>query len=182
MPYFPEHCFDLIKGFAGIHPAKYHQKKIATMIDDSVDYWKEARQCGELIPLVYEIKFGEEYLENWKAGFPQLIYGESARDLKDYHEALSSLGDFKFTHSFELYLLTWNKVYAEHSQNAVWLKLTTKPSTTLNSDGLFSSQSRWPVKVPELKQFCIDNNIPKKKYSTLNKQELITLIQHYNFD
>ena len=182
MPYFPDPCFDLIKGFAGIHPAKYHQKKIATMIDSCVKYWKEARQCGELIPLVYEIQFRQEWIDDWEAGRSHLIYGEDARELEDYYEALSSLGDFKFTHSFELYLLTWNKVYAEHSQNAVWLKLTTKPSTTLNTDGVVCSLSRWPVKVPELKQFCIDNNIPKKKYSTLNKQELITLIQHYNFD
>ena len=177
MPYFPEYCFNLIKAYAGIHPAKYHQKKIATMIDSSVKYWKEARLHGETIPLVYEIKFLEQYVEDWENGFPDLRNGEYLRDAIDYRETLATLEDFKFTQSFELYSIVWNNVYSQHSHRLVWLKLTTKPGTVA-----YSCCSCWPMNVAELKQFCSDNKMPKKKYSNLNKQDLISLIQHYNFD
>jgi len=182
MPYLPEPCFNLIKRFAGIHPAKFHQKKIATMIDHSVDYWNQARLCGEVIPLVYEIHFGEKWIEDWEAGFPN-INEEVWQDMNDYHEAIRSLNDFKFTQSFEIYSIAWNKVYTKQSHNQVWLKLTTKPTSNYFGPGAGDfSRSFWPMNVTEMKQFCIDNKMPKQIYSNLNKPDLISLIQHYNFD
>ena len=88
------------------------------------------------------------------------------------------IGDFKL--DYRLYMIDWNKTYRHLTQNHVWLKLTNKIESAYHQRVQGSSCEH--LYVPELKQFCEENNIPQKLYSNLSRIGLISLIQHYNFE
>ena len=164
-------------------PARYHNKKIAAIIEKLLQSLKDTWRYGEVvppIPLVYKIKYLEEACQDWQAG--RMMYKGALLD------------EFRFKLDVRLYLIDWNKMYRHLTQNHVWLKITTKieanPSRHLNTIGWLrrtrcntaSRDSCEPIYVPELKQFCKENNIPKQIYSSLSRTGLVSLIQHYNFD
>jgi hypothetical protein len=190
MPYIPDECFNLIKKFAGIHPARYHHNKIAAMIENRLTCLGEAWRCGKVvphIPLVYEIIYLEEWCHDWQDGLD--CVGD-----KDYHETRKTLDEVRFKLVYRLYLIAWNKTYRHLTQNHVWLKITTKIETAtsrrlINNGWLIrtccntaSRDSCEHLYVPELKQLCEENNIPQKLYSNITRIGLISLIQHYNFE
>lgn len=191
MTFLPQKCFTLIKEFAWMHPARYHHKKIAVIIETLLQSLKDAWRYGEVvphIPLVYKINYLEEACLDWHAG---RIISTGGRD---YHEIRKALDEVRFKLDVRLYLIAWNKVYRHLTQNHVWLKITTKielaTSRRLINNGWLirtycntaTRDSCEKIYVPELKQFCKENNIPKQQYSSLTRTGLISLIQNYNFD
>jgi hypothetical protein len=176
MPYIPDECFNLIKKFAGIHPSRYHHNKIAAMIENRLTCLREAWRCGKVIPhipLVYEIIYLKKWCHDWQDGLD--CVGD-----KDYHETRKTLDDRRFKLDYRLYMIDWNKTYRHLTQNHVWLKLTNKIESAYHQRVQGSSCEH--LYVPELKQFCEENNIPQKLYSNLSRIGLISLIQPYNFE
>ena len=201
MTYFPPECFNRIKEFAGIHPARYHNNKIAAMIENRLSYLGEAWLYGKVvphIPLVYQIIYLEEWCvlrasNHWHRSL-ECQWPHDGVSNKDYHETRKALDEVRFKLDFRLYLIGWNRVYRHLTQNHVWLKITTKIQQPTSrrwinngwqlrtSCNTASRDSCEHLYVPELKQFCEENSIPKKRYSNLTRPELISLIQNYNFD
>jgi len=172
MPYFPEPCFHLIKAYAGIHPAKYHCKNIATMVSSRQEQFREIYKGGKSVPLVYEIQFLEENVCN-------------ASNDTELEDALSNVEECCLTQSITFYFI--DSINWQQRQltlpSLVWRKLTTKPSPPYFSvDAQQYASSCYMITFNELTQFCKVNNIKKKQYAKRNKQELISLILHYNFD
>jgi hypothetical protein len=172
MTYFPEVCFDRIKAYAGIHPARYHNKKIATMVDARREHFREIYKRGRPIPLIYEIQFLEE----------QVCCASNDTELEDAH---SNVDECCLTHAIAFYFIdsiNWQQRQITR-QSLVWRKLTTKPSLPYFSvDAQQYASSCYMITLNELTQFCRNNNISKKRYTKLNKHEIISLLLHYNFE
>ena len=174
MTFFPEPSFDLIKEFAGINQAKFHHKKIARMMDVYIEYFRVAYNNGETIPIVYEIKFTAECLED-------STHDRNCRDKYD---------NFRYTQALDLYLIQWEKVYTKPLEELSWLKLTTKPDPPRNTfrDDFpeltpdMTSESCYIITYAELIHFCRVNAIPTNSYINLNRLSIISLILRYNFD
>ena len=180
MTFFPTPCFDLIKGFAGIHPAKFHHKKVATMMAAYIEYFREEYESDESIPLIYEIKFTAEWLDHNEPLRDRIPFEQVWQNVRDKYD------NFCYTYSFDLYLIQWNKVYTKPEEQLGWLKLTTKPDLPRNLDGEYSSgwtpASCYTFTHTELQQFCEVNKIPLAPYSNLTTQEMIRIILGHHFD
>lgn len=190
MPYLPEHSFNLIKEFAGIHPAKYHQKKIATMIDDSVEYfedllWNLPLASEYPIPPIYKIIFWEEWLEK------RLAYRGNAYDgplLAEAHHLFDTVAvnieSLRIDYSWKIYLISIDKMYNKSTPDLVWLKLTARvdPPGYVNSSHTTARDSCYDTTIDELQEFCEVNKIPKYEYANLTKPEIISLILKYPFE
>jgi hypothetical protein len=180
MTFFPTPCFDLIKGFAGIHPAKFHHKKVATMMAAYIEYFREEYDHHESIPLIYEIKFTAEWLEDTEHLCDRIPFRQTWEDTRNKHD------NFCYTYSFDLYLIQWNKVYTKPVEQLGWLKLTTKPDMPRNLDGGYSygwtPASCYTFTHTELQQFCDVNKIPLAPCSNLTTQEMISIILGHHFD
>jgi hypothetical protein len=187
MPYLPEPCFHLIKAYAGIHPAKYHQKKIATMIDDSVEYFEDCLWGGHVdcpIPPIYKIIFWEEWLEK------RLAYRGNAYDgplLAEAHHLYDTVAGtierLRINYSWQIYLISIDKMHNKSPPDLVWLKLTASvdPPGYVNSSHTTARDSCYDTTITELQEFCEVNEIPKSAYANLTKPEMISLILKYPF-
>ena len=67
MTSFPINCFSLIKEFADINEAKYHQKKVAQIVKNHIEFCRvKYDNRKECFPLVYHIQYLEEPIAKHK--------------------------------------------------------------------------------------------------------------------
>ena len=90
MPYFPTECFSLIKEYMGVNGAKYHHKKVAQIVNGYMEYCRvKYADRVECFPLVYNIQYVEELLEEHKEIL--ISYGVTTYQTQIFHGSLELL-------------------------------------------------------------------------------------------
>lgn len=111
MTYFPPKCFSLIKQYAGINEAKFHQKKIAMMVNGQIECCRvKYGDRQECFPLVYHIQYLEEHIAEHNetirsyGAITHPFYGGLALLIHSYDELVDEVNHLQCHLRWVLYL------------------------------------------------------------------------------